>query len=229
MRSGYGRSDEGRERPYGQRLFARPAAASRARSSLSPCRFGLSPDAFAALAPAAFAAPFASTRCFVRTLSRAVAPSRFRDAVMAASCDGGTTAKRREGSRRRLSARARLLRTRGPPRRVVQEGRELLGVELRHAGGAVAARLLACRDEEQAAVLDALHRRLGDAGCRRVALVVGGVDGKERRRDLVEARRRVVGGRRFPGIDVVVGVGGERRREAPADDERNPPATGITE
>ena len=51
----------------GQRLFARPAAASRARSSLSPCRFGLSPDAFAALAPAAFAALFASTLCFVFT------------------------------------------------------------------------------------------------------------------------------------------------------------------
>src|SRR3954471_11475890 len=82
-----------------QRLFERPAAASRARSSLSPCRFGLSPDAFAALAPAAFAALFASTRCFVFTLSSALAPSRFRDAVMAASCDGGTTAQRREGSR----------------------------------------------------------------------------------------------------------------------------------
>src|SRR5215213_8061876 len=102
MQGGYGRSDEGREGRYGQRLFGRPAAASRARSSLSPCRFGLSPDAFAALAPAAFAALFASTRAFVFTLSRAVAPSRFRDAVMAASCDGGTTAQRREGSRRRL-------------------------------------------------------------------------------------------------------------------------------
>src|SRR5829696_7977509 len=72
--------------------------------------------------------------------------------------------------------------------------------------------------QEQAAVLDALHRRLGDAGRRRVALVVGGVDGKERRRDLVEARRRVVGGRGFPGGDVVVGVGGERRREALVDE-----------
>src|SRR5829696_9370897 len=119
---------------------------------------------------------------------------------------------------RRLCGAGSLLRTRRPPRRGVQERRELLGVELRHAGGAVAARLLAGRDEKQAAVLDALHRRLGNAGRRRVALVVGGVDGKERRRDLVEARRRVVGGRGFPGVDVVVGVGGERRREALVDE-----------
>src|SRR3954467_8649946 len=58
----------------GQRLFERPAAASRSRSSFSPCRFGLSPEAFAALPPPAFAALLASTRALVFTLAIA-APS----------------------------------------------------------------------------------------------------------------------------------------------------------
>ena len=109
MRGGYGRSDEGRERPYGlssraprspgraetaaltldgQRLFARPAAASRARSSLSPCRFGLSPDAFAALAPAAFAGALRLDACLrLHVIERAPAPAPER-----LPCDGPSMA-----------------------------------------------------------------------------------------------------------------------------------------
>jgi hypothetical protein len=68
-------------------------------------------------------------------------------------------------------------------RHALQEGRKVFGVELGHAGGAVATRLLARRNEQQPGALDLLQGRLSDAGLWRVALVVGGVDGEERCRD----------------------------------------------
>src|SRR5688572_24088311 len=81
----------------------------------------------------------------------------------------------------------------------------------------MAARLLAGRDQVKAAVLDALELALGDARLRRIALVVGGVDQKQRRRDLVQSWGWIVGGGALPGIDEVVGVSVERRGEAVVD------------
>src|SRR5258706_4092005 len=88
----------------------------------------------------------------------------------------------------------------------------------RVAGGAVAARLLAGGDEHVAGVLHALDLALEDAELGRIAFVVGGVDGDERRADAREARRRVVVVGGFPLVKDVVGVAAEGLREALSDD-----------
>src|SRR5260370_27125855 len=94
---------------------------------------------------------------------------------------------------------------------------QLLLVELRVAGGAVAGGLLAGGDEVKLAVLDLLHGALGEAGFRRIALVVGGIEGEQPSLDPVPPGRRVVIGGRTPRPQEVVGVGGHRRGETSID------------
>jgi hypothetical protein len=60
-----------------------------------------------------------------------------------------------------------------------------LRVEFGVAGGEMAAGLGRGRDQVKLPVFDALHRRVGDAGLRRIAFVVVGVDRKQRRLDLL--------------------------------------------
>ena len=98
-------------------------------------------------------------------------------------------------------------------RRALQQLCQRLRIEPGHAGRAVAARLLAGRDQVEAAVPDLLQRGFHQAGLRRIALVVGGIDGQQRRRDALQARRGVVVARGFPLVEDVVGIGGERRRQ----------------
>src|SRR4051812_12750214 len=83
-------------------------------------------------------------------------------------------------------------------RRLPEQLRELVLPPLRLPGRAVAARLRARGDEEHAAVLHAPDLAVEDARLRRVALVVGRVDGEQRRLDLLEAGRRIVVARRVP-------------------------------
>ena len=78
----------------------------------------------------------------------------------------------------------------------------------------MAAGLLARGDQQQLAVLHALQLALHDAGLGRVALVVGRIDGEQRRRDALEARRGVVVARGVPIVEEVVGVGLGRGRDA---------------
>src|SRR5436309_973675 len=79
-------------------------------------------------------------------------------------------------------------------------------------------RVAARRDEDVASVLRALDLALEDPELRRVAFVVGGVDGDERRADALQARRRVVVVRGFPLEQHVVGVAAEGLREPLRDD-----------
>src|SRR5882724_3027214 len=99
------------------------------------------------------------------------------------------------GSGRRESKLEALHR---PPRRRLQQFLQLPLPELRHSGGAVAARLLAARYQVKPPVLDALELALHDAELRRIALVVGGIDRQQRGLDALQAGRRVVVARRFP-------------------------------
>jgi hypothetical protein len=59
----------------------------------------------------------------------------------------------------------------------------------------VPASLVARWNEIQLAVLHAVHSRNLDAGFRRIAFIVGGVDRKDLRLDLLEPGRRLVIGR----------------------------------
>ena len=83
----------------------------------------------------------------------------------------------------------------------------MLLVEFGVAGGEMAAGLGARRDQIEFPVFDALQRGVGEAGLRRIAFVVGGIDRKQRRLDLIKPRGRVVVVRGFPLIDKIVGVG----------------------
>src|SRR5262245_16673015 len=100
---------------------------------------------------------------------------------------------------------------------LLQELLQLAGEEFGHAGGAVAARVLARRDQVEAPVLHPLELALHDAGLGRVALVVGRVDGEEGGFYALQPGRRVVVARGVAGIWAVVGVGRERRGEALVD------------
>src|SRR5467141_4210808 len=82
----------------------------------------------------------------------------------------------------------------------------------------MAARVAARRDEQVAPVLHALDLALEDSELGRVALVVGSVDGDERRADALQPRRRVVVVRGFPLEEDIVGVAAEGLREALSDD-----------
>ena len=84
-------------------------------------------------------------------------------------------------------------------------------VERRIAGRDMTARLVRGGDQEEAAVLDAFQRGVGDAGLGRIALVVGGVDQQQRGLDLLQRGGGIVVVRGFPLVDEVVGVGGDRR------------------
>src|SRR5712691_10723479 len=101
----------------------------------------------------------------------------------------------------------------------LEQIREVLLPQRRVDRGAVPARVAARRDEQVAPVLHALDLALEDPELWRVAFVVGGVDGDERRADALQARRRVVVVRGFPLIQDVVGVPAEGLRE-PLRDER---------
>src|SRR5262252_9433409 len=82
------------------------------------------------------------------------------------------------------------------------------------AGRRVAARLLARRYLDVAAVLHALDLALHDAELGRVAFVIGGVDRDQPRPDALQAGLRVVilGG--LPLVEKVVRVAAERLSEA---------------
>jgi xanthine dehydrogenase iron-sulfur cluster and FAD-binding subunit A len=82
----------------------------------------------------------------------------------------------------------------------------------------MASRVAARRDEDVAPVLRALDLALENSRLGRVAFVVGGVDGEERRADPLQARRRVVVVRGFPLVQDVVGVAAEGLREPLRDD-----------
>src|SRR5712671_888776 len=82
----------------------------------------------------------------------------------------------------------------------------------------MAARVAARRDEDVAPAFDALDFALQNPKLGRVALVVGGIDGDERRTDTREPRRRVVVVRGFPLEEDVVGVAAEGLREALSDE-----------
>src|SRR5262249_38533081 len=89
-----------------------------------------------------------------------------------------------------------------PPRHPLQAGGQLLGIELGERRGAVAARRLARRNEQQLRVLHALERRIGDAGLRRIALVVARVDRQHGCLDLLQAGRGIVVARGFPSVEI---------------------------
>src|SRR5262245_66046362 len=74
--------------------------------------------------------------------------------------------------------------------------------------------LFARRDQKQFSVLNALHRRFGDASLRRISLVVGRIDQQQPSLDLLQIRRSVVVARRAPLPKKVVGIGCRRRGEA---------------
>src|ERR1700693_3807824 len=82
----------------------------------------------------------------------------------------------------------------------------------------MASSVAARRDEDVAPVLHALDLALENSKLGRVAFVVGGIDGDERRADALQARRRVVVVRGFPLVQDVVGVAAEGLREALRDD-----------
>src|SRR5262245_28395445 len=100
---------------------------------------------------------------------------------------------------------------------LLQELLQLPGEEFGHAGGAVAARVLARRNQVEAPVLHPLELAFHDAGLGRVALVVGRVDGEESGFYALQRGRRVVVARGVPCVQVVVGVGRERCGEALVD------------
>src|SRR5262245_62858055 len=111
------------------------------------------------------------------------------------------------GSARWVSARSAAMETRrratrlNPPYKTVplhcplwhllQELLQFAGEEFGHAGGAVAARVLARRDQVEAPVLHPLELALHDAGLGRGALVVGRVDGADGGRYALERGRGV--------------------------------------
>src|SRR5215216_3901729 len=101
-------------------------------------------------------------------------------------------------------------RLHGPPRHRLQELLQLTLPELRHAGGAVATRIIAGRNQEKATVLHALERALHQSRFRGIAFVIGGIDRQQRRLDALEARRGIIVARGFPLVEEVVGIGGKR-------------------
>ena len=81
---------------------------------------------------------------------------------------------------------------RSPCRNLLQKFLELPFPEFRHGGSAVSTCLLARRDQVHAAISYALELTLHDCELRRIALVVGGVDGEESGLDTLEAGRGIV-------------------------------------
>jgi len=78
-------------------------------------------------------------------------------------------------------------------RRGLQQFLQRLPEEFGAAGGEVAAGLGARRNKIELAVLHLLECARSDAGFRRIALVVGGIDRQQRRFDLAEAGRAASG------------------------------------
>src|SRR5262249_52333032 len=79
--------------------------------------------------------------------------------------------------------------------------------EFRQAGGAMAARVLARRDQVDTAVLDALDLTFQEPSFGGIALVVRRVDGEQWRHDAVELRCWIVVARGLPLIEQVVRIG----------------------
>src|SRR5262245_23459068 len=90
-----------------------------------------------------------------------------------------------------------------PSRRGRQQVLQFLLPELRVARGAVAARILTRGNKEQTGVADTLECAFSDAGLRRIALIVGGVDRENGGLDALEARRRIIVARRVVLVDEV--------------------------
>src|SRR5262245_15980656 len=105
-----------------------------------------------------------------------------------------------------------------PSRRGGQQVLQLLLPELRVASGAMAARLFTRRNKEQTGVADALERAFSDAGLRRIALIVRGVDCENGCLDALEAWRRIIVARRVVLVDEVIGVGVRTSGEPLIDD-----------
>src|SRR5262249_58228846 len=74
------------------------------------------------------------------------------------------------------------------------------------------------RNKEQTGVADALERAFSDAGLRRIALIVRGVDCENCCLDALEARRRIIVARRVVLVDAVIGVGVSTSAEPLIDD-----------
>src|SRR4029077_7967878 len=87
-------------------------------------------------------------------------------------------------------------------------------IEFREPGGPMTASLLARRNEVEMAILHALKRTLHQAGLRRIALVIGGIDCEQCGFDALEAGRGVVVTRGIPLVEEIVGVGAEWRCES---------------
>src|SRR5262245_42737029 len=101
-----------------------------------------------------------------------------------------------------------------PPRSRLQQLLQLLAPEFCHAGGSMAAGVFAGRYQVKPAVLHALEFAFRDSGFRRIAFIVSRIDRQERGLNPFEAGRWVVVARRLPLVKKVIGVGGERRRQA---------------
>src|SRR5262245_29250869 len=65
----------------------------------------------------------------------------------------------------------------------------------------------------EAPILYPLELVLHDSGCHRVALVVRGIDGQDRRLYALQVGRGIIISRRIPLIQKIVGISGERSRE----------------
>src|SRR5262245_46905798 len=78
----------------------------------------------------------------------------------------------------------------------------------------MAARVVAGRYQVKPTVLHAFECAFRYSGFRRIAFIVGRIDRQERGLNAFKAGRGVVVARRLPLVEKVVGVGGERRRQA---------------
>lgn len=66
--------------------------------------------------------------------------------------------------------------------------------------------MVAARNQQNTTILHSLDLAIEDTKLRRIAFVIGGVDGKQRRLYPIESWRKVVIARRIPLIEMIVGV-----------------------
>lgn len=79
-------------------------------------------------------------------------------------------------------------------------------------------RLLTCGNEIQPSLLDLAYCVFDEPGFRRIALIVRGVDRKQRRLDLAEAGRGVIVRRRLPLPQEIIGIDTRGSRQSGFDE-----------